>query len=380
MKRANVSPCATVPPCASSGRTARLARYRGAATAAVLYGTAACHGELVTLGQQPVTTSDDSEPTTSVPVDAGNNTTSAPIDAADTTSAPVETGVTTPAPGDAGSSTSAVVDAGDTTSDTQPFRAPRVLTPVIVPVIGSEDKDDNPTLTNDMLEIYFTSTRSGNSDVWFARRDSADVDFNAPEPLSIVNSSEFESSPAVDGDGLTLWVARRADDGMGGLDIYASRRPSRTDAWGAPELVVNLNTAGDDLPRPPGAGGLIMPLSVRTEGDTYQLYLATRPDTSSEFEPAMPLEGLRREGYGSVDGFISWSGGHLLFAYTRDEAGDLFIAAQGAPGFANAIPLLDVNTDADERDPWLSPDGKFLYFASDRDETLRLYSAELEWE
>lgn len=348
----------------------------------------ACEGRLLTLGQQPLTTSDPEPDTT---VDAADETPSsvATVDTATNTPDPGDASREPPALMDAGEDTPSVdtqdtssdpVDAGANPSEPPAFRAPRVIAPRVVPVIGSDDKDDNPTLTSDLLEIYFTSTRSGNSDVWFARRDSVDVDFDPPEPLTVVNTSEFESSPAVDGDGLTLWIARRTDEGMGGVDIYASRRASRADAWGEAELVANLSTTGDDIPRPPGAGGLIMPLSIRTEGDTYQLYLATRQDTTSEFSPAVPLQGLRREGYGSVDGFISWNGEHLLFAYTRDDTGDLYIAPHSDTGFANAVPLLDVNTEADERDPWLSPDGKILFFASNRDETLRIYSAELEWD
>jgi Tol biopolymer transport system component len=30
-------------------------------------------------------------------------------------------------------------------------------------------------------------------------------------------------------------------------------------------------------------------------------------------------------------------------------------------------PLTDLNTAADERDPWLSPDGTMFYFTSDRE-------------
>jgi hypothetical protein len=40
-------------------------------------------------------------------------------------------------------------------------------------------------------------------------------------------------------------------------------------------------------------------------------------------------------------------------------------------------PLGSLNTDADERDPWLSPDGQRLYFASDRDGVLNIYEARL---
>ena len=34
--------------------------------------------------------------------------------------------------------------------------------------------------------------------------------------------------------------------------------------------------------------------------------------------------------------------------------------------FSLPTPLTGLNTDADERDPWLSPDGSMFYFTSDR--------------
>ena len=35
----------------------------------------------------------------------------------------------------------------------------------------------------------------------------------------------------------------------------------------------------------------------------------------------------------------------------------------------------DANTSHDERDPWLSPDRKLLFFSSDRDGKLNIYVA-----
>ena len=44
--------------------------------------------------------------------------------------------------------------------------------------------------------------------------------------------------------------------------------------------------------------------------------------------------------------------------------------------FSLPTPLADLNTDADERDPWLSPDGTMFYFTSDRrDGVLQIYEA-----
>src|SRR5262245_53806238 len=61
--------------------------------------------------------------------------------------------------------------------------------PKIVGKLTATGRADNPTLTGDLLEIYFTSDRvSGNGDVWFARRADPGAAFDAPSPVTEVNS------------------------------------------------------------------------------------------------------------------------------------------------------------------------------------------------
>jgi len=53
--------------------------------------------------------------------------------------------------------------------------------PQIVAELASNARTDNPTLTADLLEIYFTSDRvSGNGDLWYARRTNPRMPFDVP--------------------------------------------------------------------------------------------------------------------------------------------------------------------------------------------------------
>jgi Tol biopolymer transport system component len=56
---------------------------------------------------------------------------------------------------------------------------------------------------------------------------------------------------------------------------------------------------------------------------------------------------------------------------------DLYVAwrLSTADRFSLPTPLTDLNTAADERDPWLSPDGTVFFFTSDRapSGTLQIY-------
>jgi hypothetical protein len=263
--------------------------------------------------------------------------------------------------------------------------APRFSAPVLVTELASsEAKTDNPTLTADLLEIYFTSERDGGAgdiDVWTARRDSPDEPFEEPEPVAVVNTDEFETSPAVALDGGELWVGAERDGGLGEQDIWVSRRASRAEAWSPLENVKELNSSDKDIPRPPAMQARVMPLgSRRGDSGRYETFLAERSDENAPFGEPRELVELEVEGQNTIDAFLTEDGLTLYFNRSPgsgEDTGDLFVATRTtlASPFGDVVPLADLNTSDDERDPWLSPDGKHLFFSSDRDGTLSIYEA-----
>ncbi len=258
--------------------------------------------------------------------------------------------------------------------------------------VGGED-DENPTLTDDMLQIYFNSERDGGadgSDVWFAERSSLDEDFGEPRPLGGWSDEGSDSSPAVSGDGLTLWLAHEVEsdgDSEATTDVRMVVRETTSEPdWQGPVSVQGLNTSADERPRPLGQGGVVMPLSRRVEtdaGDTLWQTLLARRVGDAEFSEPVLLSELVEPDVSVVDGFLSFDGLTLVFKYQPpDEDGDLYWAKRSSVDAAfvgaTAVPGADVNTDADERDPWLSPDGTVLYFASDREgDAMDVFRAEL---
>jgi len=278
-------------------------------------------------------------------------------------------------------------------------------TPALVTELASPSRTDNPTLTGDLLEIYFTTDRvSGNGDVWFATRATATAPFGTPAPVTVVNGASFETSSAISIDGLTLWFGSdRA--GVGANDIWVSERATRTSAWSTPLNVLALNSPADDIPRPPGQHGLVMPMASTkatgtnpASGGNYQTYLAARSTAGAPFGTPVAIPELAYADRSTVDSFLSDDGLTMFFssaplaepadaAVSTVDAGntadagaansDLFVAWRRSTneGFSPSQPLGDLNTPADERDPWLSPDGKKLYFTSDRGGVLSIYTA-----
>ena len=284
-------------------------------------------------------------------------------------------------------------------------RSPRPYhfgSPMLVPELAATARSDNPTLTADLLEIYFTSDRvSGNGDVWVARRADARAPFEAPAPVAEVNSASFETSSAISADGLTLWFGSDRAGGVGTTDIWVSGRASRSAAWSTPVNVVALNSPEEDIPRPPGQHALVMPLaSIRATPGNYQTYLAAQPTRGAPFGAPVAIPELAYSDRSTVDGFLTDDGLTLFFSSTplgaatgadasaggdasaatdggATPTADLFVAWRRSVDepFSVTQPLDDLNTAADERDPWLTPDGKTLYFTSDRAGVLSIYTA-----
>lgn len=250
---------------------------------------------------------------------------------------------------------------------------------------GTQSEEYDPTLTDDLLEIFFVSDRLGgvgNKDVWHAERRDRRDPFDRPTLVREASSASEEASVAVSGDGLTLWVGSRREGGLGGVDIWRCTREARGDAWGQAEHVEALSSAADDLPRPPGQGGAVLPIASDREGSLFQTYFATRGGPHREFEVLTPLPELWDESSSMDDGFLSADGLHLFFRRAPvGKPGDLYVAWRSSTDdrFEPPISLDAVNSPDDDRDPFVSADRTRFFFASNRNDgfTLDVYATPL---
>lgn len=120
-----------------------------------------------------------------------------------------------------------------------------------------------PFISPNGLELYFSSLRSGNMDLYKATRDSASDSFGDVTPLTELNSRFDETAPVLSNDGLTLffsgWLgaqlipqdrtAGERDGGFGQEDIWVATRASLNEPF---DNVMNLGPAvnsdrGDEM-------------------------------------------------------------------------------------------------------------------------------------
>jgi hypothetical protein len=253
------------------------------------------------------------------------------------------------------------------------------------PVVNSPAQEIEVSTSKDGLSLYIASNRSGNFDIWVSQRASADDPWGAPQNLgSAINTSAREQAPFVTTDGHRLYFMSDRPGGVGGLDLYVSRRHDKRNdfGWGPPENLgggVN-SSAEENLPvlfeDDAGATTLYFGSNRdRPAGVPGDVYASIRqPD--GEFGPAELVEELsspRRERIHTIrrDGLEVFLGSDRpgpaaapfdLWVATRDETADPWSTP------VNMGPT--VNSTTDDTPGTLSFDGTTLYIISGRPGTL----------
>ena len=107
--------------------------------------------------------------------------------------------------------------------------------------------DSQPCLSLDGNELFFASRRNGNADLYHCyRRDNGS--WTEPENLgAVVNTKGTEMAPFLHPDGKTLYFSSNTHVGMGGYDLFVSRRNEKGE-WSEPvNLGYPINTPGDEI-------------------------------------------------------------------------------------------------------------------------------------
>lgn len=287
-------------------------------------------------------------------------------------------GGTTTSPG----STGPIADSSSGTGEPEPWPTEPFGAPTAVGSLNTADNDDDPSLTADMLEIVFQSNRNDQGQhLYTSSRRSIRDEWDDPVAIDELNSDDQENTPKISPDGLTLLFSstRRAGPDT---DVFISVRPQRGDSWGEPQLVAELSTAEPDL-------------APTLTPDLAQIYLcSTRPDDSAgqnlwradvtmngaalSFGAPQPVTELNTD---QGECSTSLSPDRLVIFFDRDNGAESSIrmASRSTPdeAFGESTPLEELNEEMSrDQDPWISPDGRVIYFSTTRMGSQDIYFAE----
>lgn len=115
--------------------------------------------------------------------------------------------------------------------------------------VNSAAYESLPSLSAEGNKLYFTSNRKGGYgglDIWVSYRD---IQGNWGEPVNLgpdINTEFDEQAPFIHPDGKTLYFMSKGHPGMGGFDLFISRK-GEDGKWGKPvNLGYPINTKGNE--------------------------------------------------------------------------------------------------------------------------------------
>ncbi|HTL80365.1 MAG TPA: hypothetical protein VL651_01600, partial [Bacteroidia bacterium] len=115
---------------------------------------------------------------------------------------------------------------------------------------NSKTYEPSVFITHDGNNLYFVSDRKGGTggkDIWMSGKTSSG-DWGVPTNLgSVINTVYDEESPYVTDDGNTLYFSSQGHTGMGGYDVFRSKKDVNGN-WMEPEnLGAPVNNGDDDV-------------------------------------------------------------------------------------------------------------------------------------
>lgn len=159
--------------------------------------------------------------------------------------------------------------------------------------VNTGNWESQPSIASDGRTIYFVSNKDDGYDIWMAELMEDDT---WSEPVMLngnINTDGYEGSVFIHPDNRTLYFASDGHPGMGGMDIFMSKRDSAGD-WGPPvNLGYPINDITDDNSLLVSADGKTAYFASDREGGfggldiyAFDLYEEIRP------EPINYLKGI----------------------------------------------------------------------------------------
>jgi hypothetical protein len=209
-------------------------------------------------------------------------------------------------------------------------------------------------------------------DLWICERESRGQPWPAPSSLEEVNSDVFDGMPWLSGDSLTLLFSTNRLGGFGGEDIWQTSRQARGQPWGAPSrLEAEVNTGFQETSPCLSADGLTLLFASDRPGGAGEtdLWMCERKSVSDGWSRATNLGDNVNSNRAELDPFLTPDGLTLLFASRRRlrRWHDIWMCTRrsiGDPWSPATILPPTVNGGHHDAAPFLSSDGRRLYFHS----------------
>lgn len=252
------------------------------------------------------------------------------------------------------------------------------------PVVNSTFNDLGPAISKTGFSLYFQSNRPGGTgaaDLWVSQRTDVEAAWGVPTNLGpTINTPFTEGGPTFSRDGHWMFFNSDRPGGIGGTDIWVSWRSHTHDDFGW-EQPINLgpvvnSASGDAMGSYFENEGAGLPLLFFSSNRPATGFAPGGPFVSAQsadgsFGPAIPVIELDSP-VDDMRPMIRFDGREILLLSNRLPSiglRDLWASVRKTV-FDTWAPPVNlgpvVNSASNELTPYLSSDGRQLFFASDR--------------
>lgn len=202
------------------------------------------------------------------------------------------------------------------------------------PIVNSPAFDGSPTVSGDETELFFTSERKGNRDLFVSTRPNRDAPWSKPVNLGapIDDSTAGDFSLRLSADGKALYFASNRSGGFGSADMYVATRASRQHPWGpATNLGPGLNTEAFEAFPTPSADGTILYFNRSTTFDSQDsdIWVTSRAGLGDQWSaPVRAAAGINSD-RAEFSPSLSTDGNTLYFASERGGSIEVWVSTRG---------------------------------------------------
>lgn len=262
----------------------------------------------------------------------------------------------------------------DSSSDTPCDPLAAFSAPAKIMELAYAGRDTVPRLTADELTLVYSRQASAfppdrDYDLYIATRSSRSDPFGAPVAITQVNSTETEGNPSISSDGLSLYF----DSSRVGGSLYVATRTAITEEFGSSTPLFALNTASvDSSPFITSDGSELWFAS-----DGFDLFRARW--TGAEFGDVTRQDSLNSASYDGLP--VLTADDRTVYLASSRPGGmgqlDIWRSHRSTTSETFPAPVLvpELSSATDDYPGWLSPDGCRFYLSSGRDGIHALFVA-----
>lgn len=248
---------------------------------------------------------------------------------------------------------------------------PKDISIVAEDFISTRMNERDFAVSPDGKEIYFTVTTPRSSlQTIVSCTKQKDGTWSSPEVVSF-SGTYSDLEPAFSSDGKTLYFAsNRPVAGVEKKDFDIWKVSRQRDGWATPEnLGAPVNTDGDEFyPSIARNGNLYFTATYDNGIGKEDIFVSTWNGKS--YSSPVPLDTTVNSATYEFNAFVSPDEDYIIFtSYGRKDdmgRGDLYISVKQNGKWQPSVHLKELNSSALDYCPYVSPDGKTLFFTSER--------------